>query len=266
MKMVEKRRMGVLVAVLAVGLCEPQMGAAHPPRGMSVGLPAGGVVAPSLYVRQLGLPQPAPQNNQVYGMFGSRTLGQSLVPSASTFGGGIQTNPDGSFRGIGTPAVGTPTVPAVVNAAPSPQSPAPASGPPEFPLFPETSETEDMGQAGAAEQALGAGPPPAAVARETRFGSRAPAAVVHGPLPYARSTELSDRLTRFARAKGILSARGIDVYLSGTSARLEGTVGTPRDRDLLATILGLEPAVRQIDNRLVVEGAGTIPPPPAPLQ
>jgi hypothetical protein len=70
---------------------------------------------------------------------------------------------------------------------------------------------------------------------------------------------LSDRLTRFARTKGVLAGQGLDVYLSGTTARVEGAVRTPHDRVLLATILGLEPAVRQIDNRLIVEAAGTLP-------
>jgi len=65
-------------------------------------------------------------------------------------------------------------------------------------------------------------------------------------------------LTRIARTKGMLSGQGIDVYLSNNVARLEGTVRTPGDCVLLASVLALEPGVRQIDNRLVAEGSGTL--------
>jgi hypothetical protein len=227
-------RVGALAAVLALGFCEPQMVAA--------------------------------QNNQTYGTFGNRTLGQSFVPYAGSFGGGIQTSPNGSFLSVGRSnggmTVAAPAAQATVNAATSPQSSAPAAVLNSAAPLPATNGDEDIGLANAieqAQQALGAGPLPAAVARETRFDSGAASVAARGALPYTRSTELSDRLTRFARTKGVLAGQGLDVYLSGTTARVEGAVRTPHDRVLLATILGLEPAVRQIDNRLIVEAAGTLP-------
>lgn len=76
--------------------------------------------------------------------------------------------------------------------------------------------------------------------------------------PYNRSPELSERLTRIARDKGMLSSRGIDVYLGNRVARLQGIVRTAGDRDLLANVVGLEPEVQAIDNRLVVEGAAAV--------
>jgi len=82
-----------------------------------------------------------------------------------------------------------------------------------------------------------------------------------GSQPYTRSPELSERLTRIARDKGMLSGQGIDVYLVGNRvARLQGTVRTSGDRALLANVVGLEPEVYQVDNRLVVEGAATVSP------
>ena len=69
-----KRCTLALMAVLALGLCKLQMVVAQVP----------------------------PQGNQNYGTFGNRTLGQSLVPAPSTFGGGIQTAPGGSFLFLGT--------------------------------------------------------------------------------------------------------------------------------------------------------------------
>ena len=64
-------------------------------------------------------------------------------------------------------------------------------------------------------------------------------------------------MTRIARSKGMLSGQGIDVYLSNDTARVQGTVRTAHDCVLLPSVLALEPDVRQIDNRLVVEGSGT---------
>ena len=77
-----KRCTLALMAVLALGLCKLQMVVAQVP----------------------------PQGNQNYGTFGNRTLGQPLVPAPSTFGGGIQTAPGGSFLGRldGSPASATP--------------------------------------------------------------------------------------------------------------------------------------------------------------
>ena len=78
------------------------------------------------------------------------------------------------------------------------------------------------------------------------------------PQPYPRSPELSDRLTRIALAKGMLSDHGIDVYLSNHVALVQGAVRTSGDSVLLANVLALEPEVRRIDNRLIAHGAGLI--------
>jgi len=75
--------------------------------------------------------------------------------------------------------------------------------------------------------------------------------------PYLRSPELSDRLTRIARTRGMLSGPAIDVYLSGNIALVQGVVRTAANRTVLANVLGLEPDVSQIDNRLVVQGYGS---------
>jgi hypothetical protein len=75
---------------------------------------------------------------------------------------------------------------------------------------------------------------------------------------FAHSRELSDRLTQIARTKGMLSGKGIKVYLSNNIALLQGAVRTPGDRVLLAYVLNLEPEVRWIDNQLVVKGSSEL--------
>ena len=61
-------------------------------------------------------------------------------------------------------------------------------------------------------------------------------------------------MTQIARSKGLLSGPGIDVYLGNNVALMQGAVCTPSDCVLLASVLALEPEVRQIDNRLVAIG------------
>jgi hypothetical protein len=120
--MVRKNCALTLMAVLALSLCKPQMIVAQVP----------------------------PQSNQNYGTFGNRTLGKPLVPAPSTFGGGIQTAPGGSFlgRSDGSPAPGTPGLqnntraPApngaaqpALNVVVLPQSPAAERDAPELPYI-----------------------------------------------------------------------------------------------------------------------------------
>ncbi|MCC6126394.1 MAG: hypothetical protein IT426_15660 [Pirellulales bacterium] len=69
-----------------------------------------------------------------------------------------------------------------------------------------------------------------------------------------RSAELSNRMTRIARDRGMLVGREIEVSIHGDIAVLQGTVHTPGEAVLLATVLSLEPKVRRIDNRLATEG------------
>ncbi len=224
-----------------------------------------------------------PQGNVAYGTFGSRTLGQPLVPRPGTFGGGVQTGPGGNFLYLGradgsamfaTPwrhidpdvllpvLVASPAEQPAPNAVVAPQSPAPQFSAAQPSINPDfvaglLSETSGGEGTGASEQAPGVGLPAIPKVTAPQSGTRAAAASPRVAQPYIRSPELSDRLTRIARSKGMLSSQGIDVYLSNNIARLQGAVRTPGDGILLASILGLEPGVRQIDNRLVVEGPGT---------
>lgn len=256
-KVVRKSCVPALMAVLALSLCKPQM-----------------VVA-----------QASPQGNEIGGMFGNRTLGQPLAPRRSTFGGGIQTGASGNFLYLGRPdgssafaapwrridksvldqAVGARPAP---NVALSPQSPAPESNFPELltipelgpPSFPETNGWEGTGPAEhALGMTLGIEPPAASNVTVPRVGIPAASAPAARPQqPYTRSPELSSRLTRLARTKGMLSGQGIDVYWSNNMVLLQGTVRTPSDCVRLANVLALEPGVRQIDNRLVAEGSGAL--------
>lgn len=237
-----------LLAALALSLCNPQIATA-----------------------QVSL-----QGNVTHGTFGNRTLGQPFVPRPGTFGGGIQTGPAGNFLFLGRPdgsaAFATPwrqfdattieqaaaarptTQPAPTTAAPPPASTAENRVPelsavpgPALPLLSETNGQEGMAPV--------AGPLLASQVTLPHVGSLAAPASQHGEQPYARSAALSETLTRIARANGMLAGPGIDVYLSSNTARLEGTVHSPADGARLSRVLALEPGVRQIDNRLVVEAA-----------
>jgi hypothetical protein len=53
----------------------------------------------------------------------------------------------------------------------------------------------------------------------------------------------------------MLTGQAIDVYLSGNVALVKGAVRTGANRVLLGNVLGLEPNVSRIDNRLAVEGS-----------
>jgi hypothetical protein len=228
-----KRCTLALMAVLVLGLCKLQMVVAQVP----------------------------PQGNQNYGTFGNRTLGQPLVPAPSTFGGGIQTAPGGSFLGRldGSPVSATPglqnstrvptpnaAVQPALNAAFSPQSPVAERNAPELPSITNSaplSVSETSGPEGTVRIAPALG-----------LTSRSAPSAASPRQPYSRSPELSDRLTQIARTKGLLFGRAIDVYLSKNVAIMQGAVGTPADRVLMAKVLALEPEVQQIDNHLVAIG------------
>jgi hypothetical protein len=89
-----------------------------------------------------------------------------------------------------------------------------------------------------------------------RGGNEAALASTARAEPYTRSPGLSDRLTRIARNKGMLVGRAIDVYVSGNAALVQGVVRTRADRALLGNVVGLEPDVSRIDNRLAIAGSG----------
>ncbi len=72
--------------------------------------------------------------------------------------------------------------------------------------------------------------------------------------------ELSAKITRLARAGGVQSPSGIEVTMLGTTAIVQGTVGSQYQRTLVANLLRLEPGVWQVDNKLTVaQGVGPAP-------
>jgi hypothetical protein len=242
---IRKSCMLALTAVLAIAAAQSVL-ALTPTQRAAVSQPsagaAGGTAVSLLGTTGFATAQVVPPGSQTYGTFGNRTLGQSFVPTPSTFGGGIQTGPGGNFL-----SVGRSNGPAL-NATPGPQiGPQAAGGTPE--------------NMGAAEEGLemlpGIVPPAASPAAARQYGTGAASPGSHGVQSYTRSERLSDFLTRIARSKGILAGQAIDVYLSNNVALVQGAVHRPGDRVLLANVLNLEPEVSRIDNRLVVEGAST---------
>ena len=204
-----------MAAVLASGLCicQAQMAAAanvqhHPAPAAPVMFSVGPQTAVGAVPAQGGT-QFSAQGGTVYGTFGSRTLGQSFVPSPSTFGGGIQTSPTGSFlyagRTDGSAALATPWRQFNAGAAGAAAQPAYGTAGPQSPAPEEFGgpATDEMNawpmNAGeglsALEQVLGmtAGLEPPAALR------MAPQAAVARPQPYARSPELSALMTRIAQ-------------------------------------------------------------------
>jgi hypothetical protein len=223
------------------------------------------------------------------GTFGYRVLGQSLAPAPSTFGGGIQTNAAGAFLFIGRPngadSFTMPWRPPYQSFVDQPIAAIPPSQfslPPQQPVGgvqgvapPATALTPRVqvappsqllpsgynGPVSSSEQGAGttSGPAAAGAAWNYTLAGSANRATATRPEPYVRSPELSDRLTRIARFRGMLSGSGIDVYLSGDVALVQGVVRTAANRTVLGNVLGLEPDVSRIDNRLAVQGHSSRP-------
>jgi hypothetical protein len=205
------------------------------------------------------------------GMFGNRFLGQPLAPQPSSFGGGIQLGPAGNFVSLGRPngATSFPLwkqysgAPIDLGVAASPPAqPAAQLSPPRQPPAGGVPAVQ-VGQpaqppANSPQESVGAAPggttPPTWDFAVRRGGSGVDAAAARGE-PLVRSPVLSDRLTRIARTKNMLAGRGIDVYLRGDTALVQGAVRTSGDRALLANVVRLEPDVSRIDNQLTVPGA-----------
>jgi len=255
-------------------LCVPMVSAAALVLGLCPARPAAGQVA----VRPdggFGMAVPRPDSGYI-GMFGNRNLGTTLAPRPDQFGSGIRTSPGGSFlflaRPDGAAAFATPWrwtdaitvdravqglglpvgMPAVASAA-APVVPYNVTGAMTGPEIAPAAPLEATGPEGVpgAEQGAGLAPPPLANRALLHAGALEAAAI-----QYVHSPDLSQRLTQIARTRGMLAGQGIDVALSSQVARLQGTVRTAHDRVLLANIAGLEPEVRQVDNRLTVEGQG----------
>ncbi len=222
------------------------------------------------------------QNGYPPGAFGYRALGLPLAPLPSNFSGGLPPSATGRFPGLGLfsgmygftplwqpPYVGTigPAVaplPAAQVALP-PQPPVGAgpaapvaattpavqlSGPPLQPPAPLSASP-----ASPAAQTIGAGPGgEIGPAWKYATGHSAGRAAFARTEPYLRSPELSALLTRIGQTRRMLAGPAINVYLSGNVALMRGVVRSTADRTVLRNVLGLEPNVSRIDDRLVVQG------------
>jgi hypothetical protein len=223
-----------------------------------------------------------PRPDNYVGPFGGRSIGTFIAPRPDQFGSGIQTSAGGTFlflarpdgaaafatpwRTYGPAAVDRATLNQLVVAPPAQAATAPsaattmqynlpnmASGAEAAPAAPpEAMGPDGVSAAEGAGMAPSIAPPPLANILLLRGGALnvAPSRAAQ----YVHSPELSERMTRIARNRGMLTGAEIDVALSSQIARLQGRVRTAYDRVLLANIAGLEPEVRQVDNRLTVEG------------
>lgn len=139
--------------------------------------------------------------------------------------------------------------------------PAPYPVPYPMPISPNTpGAATPIEQGPAAPPAGGAAPAPNAAAVAVpypRAWTFAPRLTPSRTAPGTRSADLSDRLTRIARDKGMLGEGRLNVSLYGSVAVIEGAVRTPGDRNALANVLSLEPRVQRIDNRLYTAGSNT---------
>jgi len=241
---------------------------------------------PSLLFGQTGGVYPPPR-----GLFGERPLGQTLKPGVSQYVTGLKNGPSGDFLGTGrlgggnmfstpwrrvvepAPFIYEPVLPAqpAVQAqlvppaqTPTPEAAAtqatmpttggqPAGGMPEAQAGPGGTEGNQSGAAGESGQ------PSTAGIRAVRYlgpesgpadvaGSAALRAAYYRPAP-----EISARLTRIARARGMRTPTGITVSVGDGTAVLRGVVGAPYDRTVLANLARLEPGIWRIDNQLAVQ-------------
>jgi hypothetical protein len=207
------------------------------------------------------------------GQFGYRAFGQTLAPPPYTFSGGLPTSMPGRFPGLGQPpwnsyslpwqqsyqgvgglpgaALAFPPQPA---AGPMQMTPAPDAAAAPFgspaPLPPPGYNAPAPFPEQGTVVAPGVGIGPAWNYATGRSVNRMVAARAE---PYVRSPELSALATRIARTRGMSAGPVINVYLSGNVALLQGVVRTAGDRTVIGNVLGLEPNVSQIDNRLVVQ-------------
>ena len=205
------------------------------------------------------------QTSSQSGMFGNRVLRQPPAPTARMFAGGV-TPWLNTYRSVIDQALGA--SPAVQLASPSQQpagavqvgtpwgtpTPAVRLGPPAQPPAPGYNSPRPLPAQGAG-MTSGVATGPAWNFALGRGGSRATSASAARVEPYTRSPALSDRLTRIAHSRGMSTGQAIDVYLSGNVALVKGAVRTGANRVLLGNVLGLEPNVSRIDNRLAVEGS-----------
>jgi hypothetical protein len=279
-----------MLAVLALAFCQPQMAAAQ---GLYPGAQSQGMFNTSPFIgrgevqgmfgtQTVGMPL----RNPVPGMFGTQTMGLSMAPYANRLGGRTLVNAMSDYSNPG--GVYGPTAlgqQLLLNAPPmfllqSEPAAAPATQPPG-PVYnltevqaapqtvpqtnstnPEANGTEGANQTADGQTATAAATAAAAPAfpyvLQSRAGRPTAYASFARPQSYNRSPELSDRLTRIARQKNMLAGQGIDVYLGDRVAVLKGVVRTAGDRSLLANVVGLEPEVQYVDNRLTTEAGSSL--------
>lgn len=258
-----------VMAVLASSLCEP-------PGAVAQIMAAGGQTQGAFGYRVMG--QPLGTGTQ--GRFGNRVLGQPFQPPPTSMGNWVPYAASGNFMNYGTPygsvsITGQPFLPQPVvsiglaGVAPMPQynlaNPAEVPAPVTPPPAPETTAPEPLPETNGGAEGIAPAEPAATMAPAagrtittvTASLSRLGGALANAG-PFARSAELSDRLTRIARAKGMLAGAALNVYLGNHVALLQGEVRSPGDRTLLANVIGLEPEVQQIDNQLVAAGSGDV--------
>jgi hypothetical protein len=254
----------------------------------------GGATMGLFGMRQVGQPIYGVQTS---GLFGNRIIGQPPAPYRSGFASGNQLGPVATYMYLGQPSIyqigvlpqALPpgyNLPATYSPASNqPQtsvsvtSPAPANAPtnnlPQTPVegmnqaMPEGApaflqQTNANAMQGAGPAGQGLGPTPAGIQSPVTANFVAPRGQVRvtstANIParaFNRSSKLSTLLTQIANSRG-MSTGGINVYLDNNNVALvEGAVRSPGDSFLLTNILGLEPGVRQVDNRLIVEGSST---------
>jgi hypothetical protein len=177
--------------------------------------------------------------------------GNSLPPALGYDQGGVfvpalqaaQAAPYAGPAGAAPPAAATPVSPAVVE----PVMPQGTYGPEMT-----APGGENNAAPGPAEMEQAAIAAPVAVSPPPHGWSGISGGAARDVGPWVRSPELSARITRLARSGGIRAPSGITVSLGNGTAVLQGTVGSAGDRAMLSTLVGMEPGIWHVDNRLSV--------------
>jgi hypothetical protein len=195
----------------------------------------------STYSTQVAGLQPPDVNNF---LISSMTPETTSVQGVGATAQGVPANPSYSGYSGGAVATASPTGASPTGATPS----GTAAG---------ANPNASAANTGAAAQTANPATMPTVTGNVTpqRGKFRTATASPTGPQPFALSHDLSERLTSIARNRGMLVSNGINVYLSNDAALIQGVVRTPSDRAALASVLGLEPEVARIDNRLQVGAA-----------
>jgi hypothetical protein len=262
------------MAALILSVCEPWMLMAQV--SSSYGGQTAGMFG-SRSVGQLSTAMPtsgifgARIQGQVYssgqqpGMFGTRSMPQPSMPQPSYSYFGYPVTPQQLGNIINNEQVNASQATATNQGAVQENSNGNAleyntTAPPPAPEVAPASSPESSGVEGANASGQnpgangGVGSLTTANVTIPRPRVRMESASIARPITFVRSPELSDRLTRVARSKGMLASDGINVYLSDNNiALLRGAVRMPGDRATLANVVSLEPDVAQVDNRLIVQ-------------